>query len=303
MKFGWIAVNCGYCHKNGFRISIKPDVQLTKGTLSQHTAAPAGCGNPAYRCLLRCHNERLHQIPLPLQRPWPLQNGVRQSNYCRTCIMRVDVVGLDVYSGCHVQNTARCHTFATLWYVVRSFRDLLFSVFNLTWSFSDRQSETQWSNSDSCYTISQLGLAGDAVEVEANLTGDLWRCSKCCCTRWPMASHISALGWDAKLTGWGKMRQEGKMQENKQQNLSMVHTFDAISVITLTVSFVLFLLSFQASQIRRMDRSSNYQHPLFPLVSLVDEDVFACDWDETKVKSCLNTASVFPACSARGAHS
>lgn len=36
----------------GFRISIKPDVQLTKGTLSQHTAAP-GCGNPAYRCLLR----------------------------------------------------------------------------------------------------------------------------------------------------------------------------------------------------------------------------------------------------------
>lgn len=68
----------------------------TKGTLSQHTAAP-GCGNPAYRCLLRCHNERLHQIPLPLQRPWPLQNGVRQSNYCRTSIVRVDVVGLDIF--------------------------------------------------------------------------------------------------------------------------------------------------------------------------------------------------------------
>ena len=96
MKFGWIAMNCGYCHKNGFRISIKPDVQLTKGTLSQHIAAP-GCGNPAYRCLLRCHNERLHQIPSPLQRPWPLQNGVRQSNYCRTRIVRVDVVGLDIF--------------------------------------------------------------------------------------------------------------------------------------------------------------------------------------------------------------
>lgn len=116
MKFLWIAMNCGHCHKNGFRISVKQDVQLTKGTLPQHTAAP-GCGSPAYRCLLRCHNERLHQIPSPLQRPWPLQNGVRQSNYCRTRIMRVDVVGLDMFLfWCHVQNTACCHTFATLCY-------------------------------------------------------------------------------------------------------------------------------------------------------------------------------------------
>lgn len=136
------------------------------------------------------------------------------------------------YSGCHVQNTARCHTFATLWHVFLSFRDLLFSVFNLTWSFSDCESETQRSNSDSRYRLSQL--AGDAVEVEANLSGDLWRCSKCCCTRWPMASHFSALGWDAKLTGWGKSRQEGKMQEDKEdgQKFELSASFRSISIIS-----------------------------------------------------------------------
>ena len=154
------------------------------------------------------------------------------------------------------------HTFATLWYSLRSFRDLLFSVFNLTWSFSDPQSETQWSNSDS-----QLGLAGDAVAVQANLSGDLWRCSKCCCTRWPMANHFSALGWDAKLTGWGKREDAGK-QTTKSVD---IHSFDAVYVISLTVSLVLFH-SFQASQIWRMDWSLNYQHLLVPLV---DEDVFA----------------------------
>ena len=66
----------------------------------------------------------------------------------------------------------------------------------------------------------------------------------------------------------------GKQKSKQQKSVDGSHFW--CNLCHVSDSFLrAFLLSFQASQIRRMDRSLNYQHPFVPLVSLVDEDVFA----------------------------